>query len=195
MKDNLSYIALVMDMSGSMAAIRDGAIIGFNEFLKGQQADPNPASFKLIMFDDKYEVRQEWVEISKVAPLTWDTFVPRGSTALLDAIGRTIVETGDHLTDMPEAERPGHVIIAILTDGQENASRLYNQDLVVEMMERQKDFYKWQFLFLASDIHTQQSAVALAAGPENNLAFAATNVGTQSAFATTTSNVTRMRNS
>lgn len=195
MDKDTSYIAFILDMSMSMNAVREATISGFNHFLAEQQTDPQSCIFKLIMFDHLYEVRADWQDIHGIEPLSLTTYVPRRDTALLDAMGKTIIETGEKLAAMPEGERPGHVIIAILTDGMENASREFGEAQVVAMMEHQKEVYNWQFLFLASDIRTQSSPVAMAAGPQNNLAFAATRVGTQEAFTTTSSNVTRLRNS
>ncbi|MEI6604895.1 MAG: hypothetical protein WCP35_06275 [Verrucomicrobiota bacterium] len=122
-------IAFILDRSGSRQSMTHAAISGFNEFLKAQQAtvddhgQPIPATFPLILFDHEYLPAHNRVPIHTAVPLTTATYQPRGNTALLDAIGRTIDSLGSALAPTPEAERPAKVILAILTDGEENASR------------------------------------------------------------------------
>ena len=125
MNDNLTEIAFILDRSGSMESMVEPAISGFNRLLREQQQEPGTARFTLVLFDDQYEVPFHSVPIAEVVELDTNTFVPRGSTALLDAIGPTIDELGAKLAALPEADRPGQVIVAILTDGMENASHRY----------------------------------------------------------------------
>ncbi len=90
MKSDYTHITLVLDRSGSMESMRGDAIGGFNTFLKDQQAAPGIASLTLVQFDDRYEKPYEFAPLPSVEPLTEKTFVPRGSTALLDAVGQAI---------------------------------------------------------------------------------------------------------
>jgi hypothetical protein len=142
-----------------MAGVAEAAIAGFNQLLRDQQQAPGEARLTLALFDDHYEVPINSVPIAEVVELDTTTFVPRGSTALLDAIGRTIDELGQRLADTPEALRPGTTIVAILTDGLENASTRFTWQEVAARIRHQQDHYQWQFLFLGA----QQDAIATAA--------------------------------
>ena len=120
MNKPLTEIVFILDRSGSMQSMVEPAISGFNRLLREQQQVPGHARFTLVLFDDQYELPFHSVPIEEVVELDTTTFVPRGSTALLDAIGRTIDELGKKLSNTPAADRPDQVIIAILTDGEEN---------------------------------------------------------------------------
>jgi hypothetical protein len=159
MNTQLTEIAFILDRSGSMGSQLEPAISGFNRFLRDQQETPGEARFTLVLFDDRYEVPCNAIPIAEVVDLDTTTFVPRGSTALLDAIGRTIEELGARLSATPEAERPAQVIVAILTDGHENASHEFSLRKVSDLIAQQRDVYKWQFFFLGAD----QDAIATAA--------------------------------
>ncbi len=158
MKQHLTEIAFILDRSGSMQSMVEPAITGFNRLLREQQQAPGSARFTLVLFDDQYEVPFQSVPISEVVELDVTTFVPRGSTALLDAIGQTIDGLGKKLQHTPEADRPGQVIIAILTDGEENASSQYNWQDIAKRIRHQTEKYQWQFLFLGAN----QDAIATA---------------------------------
>lgn len=148
MRSNLTDITVVMDRSGSMQACRSDAEGGLNRFIEDQKKQPGEALFTLVQFDTEYEFVHNGVPIQSVPHCS---LVPRGSTALLDAIGRAIIETGERLAKMPEPERPGLVILVILTDGQENSSREFSKAQVQEMIQHQQDVYKWQFVYLGAN--------------------------------------------
>lgn len=122
---NLTDITVVLDRSGSMSAVREDTIHGFNQFLRDQQKVPGEATITLNQFDDIFEHVLKASRIADAKPLDDRTFVPRGFTALLDAIGRSINETGERLKNMGEDQRPGKVVFVILTDGHENYSKLF----------------------------------------------------------------------
>lgn len=159
MKDNSSFIAVVLDRSGSMGAVVRPTIDGFNEFVKKQREVPGEATLLLAQFDDEYEVVFE-KPLPDAPELTDKTFVPRGTTALYDAIGRTIQNVGRSLEARPESERPSKVIFVIITDGFENASKDFSQAKIKEMIAHQKFVYSWDFVFLGAN----QDAVLTAAG-------------------------------
>lgn len=148
MRNDLTDITVVMDRSGSMAACQKEAESGLNAFIQKQKELPGSALFTLVQFDDKYEFLYKGTPIQNVLACA---LVPRGSTALLDAVGRAIVETGERLKAMAEHERPGLVVFVILTDGQENSSWEFTKAKVKEMIEHQRDAYKWQFTFLGAN--------------------------------------------
>src|SRR6476659_5124770 len=169
MKPNAHYteIAFILDRSGSMHCCQQDAIAGFNQFLDDQQKTEGLAKLTLILFDDEYLVAVSSVPAQEVVPLTDDTYQPRGCTALLDAIGQTIDDLGHRFAAMAEKDRPGQVIVAILTDGLENASQRFSWKKIAGKIKHQTDTYKWIFLFLGAN----QDAIATA----SNLSIAANN--------------------
>lgn len=158
MNKNLTEIAFVLDRSGSMQDMVEPAIAGFNRFLKEQQDAPGEARLTLVLFDNEYLLPHQSKLIAEVPGLDTTSYVPRGMTALFDAIGRTITELGERLADIPEPKRPGQVIVAIFTDGLENASSDYDQLKISSMIKHQQDVYEWTFLFLGAN----QDAIASA---------------------------------
>ncbi|MCX6846592.1 MAG: VWA domain-containing protein [Verrucomicrobia bacterium] len=172
MNQNHTEIAFILDRSGSMASMVEPAIAGFNSLLAEQQALPGSARFSLVLFDDHYEVPVASLPIAEVRQLNTNTYQPRGYTALLDAIGRTIDELGARLTNTPEAERPGQVLIAILTDGEENASKQFSWQDISDRIRHQTDVYQWRFLFLGANQDAIATASRLNIGAENSANFA-----------------------
>ena len=169
MKRNAHYseIAFVLDRSGSMKSCQQAAMEGFNQFLADQQKTDGLAKLTLVLFDDEYLVPISSIPVEEVVSLTDDTYQPRGCTALLDAIGQTIDDLGQRLAALAEQDRPGQVIVAILTDGLENASQRFTWKEIAGKIKHQTDTYKWIFLFLGAN----QDAIATAA----NLSIAANN--------------------
>jgi hypothetical protein len=158
MRDNFTRIAIILDRSGSMQSCRESTVAGFNEFIRTQAELPGEAKVKLVQFDDRYETVFD-MNLKSCPELTQNTFSPRGSTALLDAQGRTIVELGRELAALPEHERPAKVVVVTLTDGLENASKEYTLDRIGELIREQRDKYNWEFVFLGAN----QDAIATAA--------------------------------
>jgi hypothetical protein len=158
-QSDLTEIAYVLDRSGSMQTLVSDAIGGFNAFLNNQQKLEGSANFTLVLFDHEYLVLHKSVDIRNVPALNETTYVPRGQTAMLDAVGRTVDDLGAHLASVPEHKRPAKVIIAIFTDGLENASRVYTTERLAASIQHQQEKYNWEFLFLAAN----QDAIASAA--------------------------------
>ena len=183
MNTALSEIAFILDRSGSMQPLVEPAISGFNRFLAEQQAAPGLARLTLVLFDDEYLVPVESIPVAEVVPLDTTTYVPRASTALLDAIGRTIDELGARLTALPEESRPGKVIVAILTDGLENASRHFTWRDVSARIRHQSEVYKWQFLFLGANQDAIATAAQLSIGANDAATFVADGAGHQAGTA------------
>ena len=132
---------------------------GFNSFLQEQQRAKGLAKLTLILFDHEYLVPIDALPVAEILPLDNDSYVPHGSTALLDATGRAIDELGARLAALPEKDRPVQVIVAILTDGLENSSQNYTWQQVADAIRRQSEQYRWTFLFLGAN----QDAIATAA--------------------------------
>jgi hypothetical protein len=193
MNQNLTEIACVIDRSGSMEAIASDAIGGFNSFLNEQKKHPDGARLTLVLFDHEYEVICESQPLEYVSPLNSETYVPRGTTALLDAIGRTIDDLGIRLAKISDELRPGKVIIAILTDGLENASKDYSKEKISQMIEHQRTKYSWEFIFLAANQDAIATAESIAIQAQDAMNFAASPAGTRVAFASLSADVSRRR--
>ncbi len=159
MNNRYTEIAFVLDRSGSMENCREAAITGFNRFLAEQQNAPGRAKLTLVLFDNEYLVPVQSLPVQEVLPLDTESYVPRGSTALLDAIAQTIDDLGVRLSNLPESDRPSQVIIPILTDGYENASEKFGWKNVAARIRHQTEVYQWSFLFLGAN----QDAIATAA--------------------------------
>jgi hypothetical protein len=161
MNPHLTEIAYILDRSASMQPMLEAAVAAFNDFIHSQLDVPGDARLTLVQFDDAYEVPVAAKPLQDVPPLTAATYHPRGGTALLDAIGRTVQETDRRISDLPEDERPGKVILAIFTDGEENASRVYSARHISDLIRLYRDQKGWEFLFLAANQDAIASAAAL----------------------------------
>ena len=148
MRTDLTDITMVVDRSGSMESIKSDAEGGINSFIDQQKQEPGEALLTLVQFDTDYEFVHSGVPVKQIPAFT---LVPRGSTALLDAVGRAINETGARLAAMAESQRPALVVFVIVTDGAENSSREFTRDQIRTMVEHQQSAYKWQFTFLAAN--------------------------------------------
>lgn len=151
MNETLTELICIIDRSGSMSRIRNQAIAGINGFLQEQAAVPGDARMTMVQFDNVYEPLHAGTPLAQVPLLNTSTYAPRGSTALLDAIGRTIDDVGRRLSKTPEPERPAHVLVAILTDGYENASTDYTGSQIRQMIEHQQTKYDWDFIYLGAN--------------------------------------------
>jgi uncharacterized protein YegL len=148
MNNNLTDITLIIDRSGSMASCQQEAENGINHFIEEQKKQPGDCLLSLVQFDTDYEFVYKGINIKEVGKYT---LVPRGMTALLDACGRAINETGTRLAAMPEYQRPGLVTFVITTDGGENASHEFTTTQIKSMIEKQQYQYSWKFIFLGAN--------------------------------------------
>lgn len=185
-----SHITVILDRTGSMDSIREDVIGGFNTFLSQQQALPEPASFTLVQFDsqDPYEVLHKAVPIVRVQPLNRQTYVPRASTPLYDAIGRGILDLEVALASRPDAERATHVVFVIVTDGQENASRDFDRTRVARLIEAKKKL-GWQFVFLSADLEAFTDAGRFGVDADARLHFSKDKQGNDAAWASASNKV------
>jgi len=160
MNTDITEIAFVLDRSGSMQSNAETTVESFNSFLATQQQEHEelPARLTLVLFNTEFEVLYTSVPVPEVKRLDLSTYKPDGCTALLDAVGHTIDETGKRLAAMAEKDRPDTVVIAIQTDGLENSSRIYTHHKIQKMIKHQQEVYSWKFLFLGAN----QDAIATA---------------------------------
>lgn len=180
-KPEYTHISLVLDRSGSMEDCKQATIGGVNEFIKGQKAVPGTATFSLSQFDDQYDVIHSAAPLQSVPDLTDATYVPRGSTALYDAVARCIRETGDYLSKLTEAQRPAKVIFAIVTDGMENASTKTRAADLNAMIRHQTDTYGWIFTYIGANQDAIMSAASIGIY-SNAINYSGTTRGTAAAF-------------
>lgn len=143
-------IVCVIDRSGSMGSIVDDAIGGFNAFLDSQKKEAGTAVLSMTLFDHEQLFPHAITPLAQVPAFTSDTYVPRGSTALFDAIGSTLTSTAMRHAATPAGRRPQSVVVAILTDGHENASVHYSRDAIASMIAERRA-QGWEFVFLAAD--------------------------------------------
>ena len=193
MKNGYSDITVVLDRSGSMACLVDEVIGAFNTFVDEQQQVAGQASFSLVQFDDRYEVYLDAVDLAKVGRLDRTTYVPRGMTALYDAVGRAIVATGTRLAALDEGERPDKVVFLIQTDGEENASHEYDAATLQAMIRHQQDKYAWEFVFLGANIDAGSVAEEIGIARDKALQYANNADGTRAAFAAVSDNLAGFR--
>lgn len=189
-----SHIAVILDRTGSMADIRDDVIGGFNSFLQAQQAQPSPATFTLVQFDsqDPYEVVQPVVPIGRARCLSRETYVPRASTPLYDAIGRGILDQEATLARLPEGERPAKVVMVIVTDGQENASREFDRARVMALIAAKRQL-GWEFVFLSADETAFADAGDMGVPMESRMMFRKSRQGSDRVWASVSDKMALMR--
>jgi uncharacterized protein YegL len=178
----LTEIALVLDRSGSMENMEKEAIGGFNSFLESHQKAPGQAKLTLVLFDHEYIVAQDGRPVQEVQKLDAHSYQPRGTTALLDAIGRTINTVGERLSHTPEQERPDKVLIVILTDGLENASKEFSLKQINQMIQHQREVYSWEFIFLGAGQDAIQVANSLGISADSAFQFSETPEGAVTTF-------------
>ena len=158
MNKNLTEIVFILDRSGSMSGLESDTIGGFNAMIEKQKKAPGEALVSTILFDNVSEVIHDRVNIRDIKPMTDSEYCVRGCTALLDAIGGAIHHIGNVHKYAREEDVPAHTLFVITTDGMENASHIYRIDKVKQMIERQKEKYGWEFLFLGANIDAIETA-------------------------------------
>ncbi len=152
MKKDLTELVFILDRSGSMSGLESDTIGGYNALLEKQKKEPGEAVITTVLFDDRYELLHDRINIRDVEPITDKEYYVRGNTALLDSVGKTINRLGNVQKLTPEGERAENVMFVITTDGMENASQEYTYEKVRRMIEHQKSKYGWEFIFLGANI-------------------------------------------
>jgi hypothetical protein len=190
MKQGYTDITFILDRSGSMSSIYADTVGGFNSFVNDQKEAEGEAKLTLIQFDTYYELNYLGVDIKDVPDLV---FQPRGMTALLDAIGRGILETGKRLDALEEDEKPSTVLFVIITDGGENASREFTKDKINEMIKHQTEIYSWDFVFLGANQDAIETGTSLGISAGNSMSYQAQAGFATQAFASVSNNATLLR--
>ena len=158
MRKGLTEIVFILDRSGSMSGLEADTIGGFNSLIERQKKEEGEAVVSTVLFDDECQVLHDRKELEKIEPLTDKDYYVRGCTSLLDAVGGAIHHIGNVHKYAREEDRPEKTLFIITTDGQENSSRRYTYEKVKHMVERQKEKFGWEFLFLGANIDAAKEA-------------------------------------
>jgi len=186
-------IVFIIDRSGSMGGLESDVIGGFNSFIEEQKKIKGEADVSLVLFDHEYITPVKNVDINHVKMLNEDTYTPRGTTALLDAVGKTIDDVGKDLDEMKQIDRPDKVIVCIITDGYENSSCKYTTQQIKEKVEHQQNKYSWEFIFFAANMDAFAEGGSLGFKFDNISNYENTDVGNRVAYASMSSMVAGYR--
>lgn len=176
---NARLIAALLDRSGSMHAIAEDTCGGFDAFIAGQRGGSGTTRVTLAQFDSDYEIVYRDRDVAEVPALELH---PRGSTALLDAVGRFITEVGAGLDALPEGDRPGDVTVLVMTDGYENASTEWKLQAVRDLIAHQETVYSWDFVFLGANMDAVAVGERMGFARGKSLTYAASPDGVQGAW-------------
>ena len=182
MKKGLTELVFILDKSGSMSGLEADTIGGDNLMLAKQQTLEGECHITTVLFDNNYELLHDRIDLKAVSAITEKEYQVGGSTALLDAIGRTIHKIGNaqkHTADDYCAEK---VMFVIITDGEENASREYTAEKVKALIEQKKTKYGWEFIFLGANVDAVQTAGQFGIAPERAVDYLADSEGTELNF-------------
>ena len=178
MKKNLTELVFILDRSGSMSGLENDTIGGFNAMIEKQKRDAGEAYVSTVLFDNHREVIHDRVDIQKVEPMNREQYYVRGSTALLDAVGKSIRHIANVHKYAREEDRPEKTLFIITTDGMENASHEYSYERVRKMIEHEKDKYGWEFIFLGANIDAAKEAARFGIDESRAANYHADSVGT-----------------
>jgi uncharacterized protein YegL len=179
MKKDLTELVFILDRSGSMAGLESDTIGGYNALLEKQKQQPGEAIITTVLFDDHYELLHDRITLRGIAPITENEYFVRGSTALLDAVGKTIHKISNAQKHTAEEERAGQVMIVITTDGLENASREFSYDKVRKLIEHQKSKHGWEFIFLGANMDAVATAAQFGIAHDRAATFHSDHQGTE----------------
>ena len=179
MKKNLTEIVFILDRSGSMSGLEADTIGGFNSMIEKQKNAEGEALISTVLFDNTSEVIHDRVSVQSIKPMSRDDYTVRGCTALLDAIGGAIHHIGNVHKYARAEDVPEHTLFVITTDGMENASRQYDSEKVKKMIERQKEKYGWEFLFLGANIDAVETARHFGISEDRAVNYHSDSEGTQ----------------
>lgn len=180
--DELTELVFVLDRSGSMCGLEADTVGGYNALLEKNRAFPGLANVSLVLFNDSAVIVHDRVDIREVRPLEASAFEPCGCTALLDAVGGAVRHTRMVQDNLPAAHRADHVLLAIATDGYENASHRYGYAQVKRMLEDARERLGWEVLFMGANIDVAAEAGRLGVDPGCAVSYEATPCGTAAAF-------------
>ena len=193
MKKGFTELVFILDRSGSMAGLEGDTIGGFNAMIEKQKQAEGEACVSTVLFDHVSAVIHDRVDLRKIAPMTEADYSVRGSTALLDAIGKAIHHIGNVHKYAREEDRPERTLFVITTDGMENASHRYSAPQVRQMIELQKRKYGWEFIFLGANIDAVETARRFGIGSDRAVSYRSDHEGTRLNYEVISDAVTHLR--
>ena len=193
MKKGFTELVFILDRSGSMAGLEGDTIGGFNAMIEKQKKAEGEACVSTVLFDHVSTVIHDRVDLRKIAPMTEADYSVRGSTALLDAVGKAIHHIGNVHKYAREEDRPERTLFVITTDGMENASHRYSAPQVKQMIERQKRKYGWEFIFLGANIDAVETARRFGIGSDRAVSYRSDHEGTRLNYEVISNAVTHLR--
>ena len=178
MKNNMTELVFILDRSGSMSGLESDTVGGFNSMIEKQKKHDGECYVSTVLFDNESEVLHDRVKLGDVPKMTDNDYTVRGCTALIDAIGGAIHHIGNIHKYARNEDVPEHTMFVITTDGQENASHRYTSEQVKNMIERQKEKYGWEFLFIGANIDAVETAARYGIGRDRAVNYNADGEGT-----------------
>jgi uncharacterized protein YegL len=193
MKKDLVELVFILDRSGSMSGLEKETIAGFNRMIQQQKEVQGEALVSTVLFDDRFEVLHNRVSIQKIEHMTSKDYYVRGSTALLDAIGRSILKIRNVHKALEEENKPEKTLFFITTDGMENASVEFNYERVNEYIQLQKEKYGWDFIFIGANIDAIGTAKKFGIDADRAVNYRADKRGTNLNYKVMNETITELR--
>lgn len=193
MKKNLTELVFILDKSGSMSGLEKDTVGGFNSMLKKQQDLEGECRVTTVLFDNRYELLHDRIDIMGINPITEDEYCVGGSTALLDAMGKTISKITAVQKNTEKNYRADKVMFIIITDGEENSSREFSAAQIKKMVEDRKSKYGWEFIFLGANIDAVKTASSFGISPDRASDYVPDKIGTTLNYRVMSETVTAFR--
>ncbi len=180
--NNLTELVFIIDKSGSMSPLRDDTIGGFNTMIQQQKSSGGQILVSTVMFSETSDVVHDRIDISNIKDLTRDDYAPMGCTALLDAVGNAVKHISNIHKYARKEDIPQKTLFVITTDGMENASTQYTQPQIKKLIEKQKEKYGWEFLFIGANIDSVETAGSMGIDARRAVNYTASKEGTRRLF-------------
>ena len=178
----MTELIFIIDRSGSMSGKEADTIGGFNTMLRRQCEAEERTKVSTLLFDHEMLLLHKRLPLEAVPPMTMPDYEPRGTTALLDAVGHTILKYGEKQRRDRPYERPDKTLVVIITDGMENASRVFTYESIHRLIRRQQERYGWEFLFLGANIDAPKEAARMGIRKDRSANFSCDSVCMEDCF-------------
>lgn len=193
MKKNLTELVFILDRSGSMAGLEADTIGGYNSLLAKQQKEDGECVITTVLFDHNYQLLHDRIDIRAIKPLTQEDYYVSGTTALLDAIGKTIQKIATVQKNTAKDYRAQKVMFVIITDGAENSSRHFSSAQIKKMINQQKERFGWEFIFIGANIDAVETAARYGIDSDRAVDYVADSEGTELTYSVMCETVSSLR--